>query len=88
VPEPTRKEQKLTKNLTSKAYQVKSPLPGTIIKIDISEGQEIKKGQNILVMEAMKMENNVLCEKDGTIKSIKVKIGDNVLQNDVLVEIV
>jgi biotin carboxyl carrier protein len=44
-------------------------------------------GQKLLTMEAMKMENNVLAEKDGTIKAVHVKPGDTVLQNDVLVEI-
>ncbi len=68
-------------------YQIKSPLPGTIIKILIAVGDTVKKGDNMLIMEAMKMENNILAEKDGVVKSIKVSVGDNVLQNDVLLEI-
>jgi biotin carboxyl carrier protein len=87
VPPPTRKEQKLTKNISAKSNSVKSPLPGTILKILIKEGQEVKKGDNLMIMEAMKMENNILSEKDGVISSIKVKEGDTVLQNDVLIEI-
>lgn len=87
VPPPSRKEQKLPKNIGSKANAVKSPLPGTIIKILVKEGQEVKKGDNLLIMEAMKMENNVLSEKEGVISSIKVKEGDTVLQNDILIEI-
>jgi glutaconyl-CoA/methylmalonyl-CoA decarboxylase subunit gamma len=67
-------------------YQVKSPLPGNIFKILVKEGDVITKGDVVLIMEAMKMENNVMAEKDGTVKSVKVKVGDNVLQNDVLVE--
>ena len=73
--------------MSSKASQVKAPLPGNIFKILVKEGDEIKKGDNIMIMEAMKMENNVLAEKDGTIKSIKVSEGDAVLQNDILAEI-
>lgn len=65
---------------------VKAPLPGNIFKILVKEGDSIKKGDNLLIMEAMKMENNVLAEKDGVIKSIKVKPGDAVLQGDVLIE--
>jgi len=65
---------------------LKAPLPGSIFKIMVSEGDEVKKGQNLLIMEAMKMENDIKAEKDGVIKSLKVKVGDAVLQGDVLVE--
>lgn len=68
-------------------HQIKSPLPGSIIKILVAVGDSVKKGDNLLIMEAMKMENNVLAEKNGVVKSIKISIGDNVLQNDVLLEI-
>jgi len=66
---------------------VKAPLPGTIIKVDVAVGDAINAGDTLLVMEAMKMENNVLAEKPGTVKSIKVNVGDAVLQDDVLIEI-
>ena len=66
---------------------VKAPLPGTIIKIDVAVGDAINAGDTLLVMEAMKMENNVLAEKAGTVKAIKVNVGDAVLQDDVLIEI-
>lgn len=68
------------------AASVKAPLPGNIFKILVSEGDEVKKGDNMLIMEAMKMENNVLAEKEGVVKSIKIKEGDAVLQGDVLIE--
>lgn len=70
----------------SGGHQVKAPLPGNIFKMLVKEGDTVKKGDVLLIMEAMKMENNVMAEKDGTIKSIKVKVGDNVLQNDTLLE--
>jgi len=66
---------------------MKAPLPGTIIKVFVKVGDEVKVGTNLLTWEAMKMENNVLAEKAGTIRSVHVKPGDTVLQNDVLVEI-
>lgn len=66
---------------------IKAPLPGTILKIVVKEGDEIKTGQNLIIMEAMKMENQVLAEKDGLVSAIKVKEGDAVLQDDVLIEI-
>lgn len=66
---------------------IKAPLPGSIIKILVKEGDTINKGDNLLIMEAMKMENNVLAEKTGVIRNLKIGVGDTVLQNDVLLEI-
>lgn len=71
---------------TSGGHSVKAPLPGNIFKMLVKEGDTVKKGDVLLIMEAMKMENNIIAEKDGSIKSIKVKVGDNVLQNDTLLE--
>jgi len=67
--------------------KVEAPLPGTIFKIKAKEGDEVKKGQVILILEAMKMENNILAEKDGKINKIFVSEGTAVLQGDILVEI-
>jgi len=66
---------------------IKAPLPGNIFKINAKEGDTVKKGDTLLIMEAMKMENNILAEFDGVVKSIKVNEGDVVLQNDVLIEL-
>jgi glutaconyl-CoA/methylmalonyl-CoA decarboxylase subunit gamma len=87
VPQPTRSESKIKKNISSSATPVKSPLPGTIINVLVKEGDEVKVGQTLVVMEAMKMENNVLAEKEGKVTLVKVKAGDAVLQNDTLIEI-
>ena len=78
----------ITKKDGGKTIKVNAPLPGNIFKVLVNEGDTVKKGDVLLVMEAMKMENNVLAEKDGTIASIKVSVGDAVLQNDVLIEMV
>jgi len=67
--------------------KIKSPLPGNIMTIFVKEGDNVKKGDKLLIYEAMKMENEVLAEKDGTIASIKVNVGDAVLQDDLLIEI-
>ena len=67
--------------------KVEAPLPGNIVKINIKEGDAVSKGQTIMIMEAMKMENNILAEKDGTVSKINVSEGDTVLQGDVLAEI-
>jgi biotin carboxyl carrier protein len=68
-------------------YTVKAPLPGSIFKLNVAVGDTIKKGDVLLIMEAMKMENNIMSEKDGVVKNIKVAVGDAVLQDDVLMEI-
>jgi len=82
-----RKDSKIKKSVSSRSYELKAPLPGNIFKILMNVGDEVKKGDTILIMEAMKMENNIQSEKDGKIVNMKVKEGDSVLQNDVLVEI-
>lgn len=66
---------------------VKSPLPGSIVKVVAAAGQPVKKGDLLLTMESMKMENQVTSEYDGTIKSVLVQPGQNVMQDDKLVEI-
>ncbi|NOQ23868.1 MAG: acetyl-CoA carboxylase biotin carboxyl carrier protein subunit [Bacteroidales bacterium] len=82
-----RKDSKIKKSVSSRAYKLNAPLPGSIFKILKNEGDEVKKGDTIMIMEAMKMENNIQSEKEGIIVSMKVKVGDSVLQNDVLAEI-
>ena len=67
--------------------KITAPLPGTIFKVIVKEGDMVKKGDAVLIMEAMKMENNVLAEKEGVVKKIQVKEGDSVLQGDLLIEI-
>ncbi|MCD8165109.1 MAG: biotin/lipoyl-binding protein [Bacteroides sp.] len=64
---------------------VKSPLPGVILEIKVKEGEEVKKGQVVVILEAMKMENNINAHKDGKITGIKVNKGDSVLENADLV---
>jgi glutaconyl-CoA/methylmalonyl-CoA decarboxylase subunit gamma len=71
----------------TKLAQIKSPLPGAIIHILVKPGDAVKKEQPLLLLEAMKMENKVLSEVSGTVKSVKVQAGENVLQGQVLMEI-
>ena len=59
---------------------VHSPLPGVIISIDVKEGQAVKKGQKVAVLEAMKMENDIQADVDGTVAAILVSKGDSVLE--------
>lgn len=66
---------------------VKAPLPGTILELKVKEGDTVKEGDPLLIMEAMKMENNINADKAGKIVSVKFNNGDSVLEGDVLVEI-
>lgn len=66
---------------------VKSPLPGVILDIKVNVGDTVKKGQTIIILEAMKMENNINADRDGKIIEIKVHKGDSVLEGADLVVI-
>lgn len=67
--------------------KVEAPLPGTITDIKVSVGQQVKKGDTVLVLEAMKMQNNIEAENDGQVTSVLVKIGDTVMEGTPLVTI-
>ena len=69
------------------AKPVKSPLPGSVIKVAVKVGQQIKRGDLLLTLESMKMENSILAEKDGVVKNIHVQAGQSVMQDDLLLDI-
>ncbi len=66
---------------------IKSPLPGTIISVNVKVGDLVKIGDHLITLEAMKMENNINSDKEGTITAIKVSPRQVVLEGDVLIEI-
>ena len=66
---------------------VHAPMPGTILKVNVTVGQTIKAGQVLVVLEAMKMENEIMAPKDGTIAQVVTSKGANVSTGDVLVVI-
>lgn len=66
---------------------IASPLPGVIISVDVKEGQSVARGQKVAVIEAMKMENEILAECDGTVTAIHVAKGDSVLEGANIVTI-
>ncbi len=83
-----KKEQKSKKPDSSPtSKKIKAPLPGLILEIQVSVGDEIKAGQDILVMEAMKMENEIQATQSGVVKKIDVEEGENVYEGDVLIEL-
>ncbi len=69
----------------SSSSGVKSPLPGVIVDIKVKEGDMVKRGQVIVILEAMKMENNINADKDGKVTAIKVNKGDSVLEGTDLI---
>ncbi len=66
---------------------IKSPLPGVILDVFVKEGDTVKIGQKLLVLEAMKMENNIESDKAGKIVALKKVKGDNVMEGDILIVI-
>ncbi len=67
--------------------KIGSPLPGTIVNIFVKEGDTVKVGQKLMILEAMKMENNIDSDKDGKVISIPVRPGQSVMEGDTLIEI-
>lgn len=66
---------------------IKAPMPGLVLKVFVTEGQQVKNGEPIIVLEAMKMENSIVSQGDATIKKIDVKSGQTVEKGQVLVEL-
>lgn len=69
----------------TKINDIKAPMPGLVLKVNVTEGQQITKGEPVLVLEAMKMENVLKAPADATVKAIKVQIGNAVDKGQVLV---
>lgn len=67
------------------AVKINSPMPGNILSVKASAGQAVKKGDVLMILEAMKMENEICAQQDGTIASVQVAAGDSVESGDVLV---
>jgi propionyl-CoA carboxylase alpha chain len=74
------------KVLSDSGKAVRCPMPGLVVSIAVAEGQEVKAGETLAVVEAMKMENILRAERDGTIKKIRVKPGDSVAVDAVIME--
>lgn len=66
---------------------VNAPLPGVVTKVLVSAGQAVKKGETVVVLEAMKMENNITAECDGSVTGVCVAAGDSVMEGTTLVTI-
>ncbi len=69
------------------AKAVASPLPGVVVDVKVAAGDVVKAGQTVAVLEAMKMENDILAECDGVVAAVDVKVGESVLEGAVLLTI-
>jgi propionyl-CoA carboxylase alpha chain len=74
------------KKAADTSKMVLSPMPGLVVSIDVTEGQAVRTGETVAVLEAMKMQNILRAERDGTVKAVSVKAGDSVAADEVLVE--
>ncbi len=74
------------KKAADTSKMVLSPMPGLVVSIDVTEGQEVKTGEVVAVLEAMKMQNIIRAERDGVVKTVGAKPGDSVAADEVLVE--
>ena len=70
----------------SKISEIKAPMPGLVLKIFVAEGEAVKKGDNLFILEAMKMENIIKAPADVTIGAIKIKAGDKVEKGQILMQ--
>jgi len=74
-------------NASQKIADLKAPMPGLVVDIPVAEGQEVKKGETLLILEAMKMENTLKAVADGIVGKINVRKGQAVEKNEVLIQL-
>lgn len=82
-----RPAEPLKVNPKSNKTKIVAPIPGVVLSIDVKVGDTLKVGDRMLVLEAMKMENNIVCEKAGTITAINISVGQQVLQDELMIEL-
>ncbi len=80
-------KKKIEEEKLSTTYLIKAPMPGTLLDINVEEGQTINSGEIVLILEAMKMENTIAAEFGGTVTKVFVKKGDIIGKNASLIEI-
>ena len=71
----------------SASLSIEAPMPGKIVDIMVEEGSEVKEGEPIIILEAMKMQNEISSHVSGVVKSVSVKKNDSVMKDDVLIDI-
>lgn len=81
------KDMGLLSAKSAKVKEIKAPMPGKVIEVLVKESEEVKKGESLLILEAMKMENVIKAPHDLSIKSIKVELGQAVEKGAVLIKL-
>jgi len=71
--------------IASGEFLLKAPMPGLVVAVPVAEGQAVSRGQNLIILESMKMQNELRAPRDGVIQRVRVKAGERVEQNQVLV---
>jgi biotin carboxyl carrier protein len=82
-----RPAEPLKVNPSSQKTKIVAPIPGVVLSIDVKVGDTLKVGDRMLVLEAMKMENNIVCEKAGIITALHISVGQQVLQDEIMIEL-
>jgi biotin carboxyl carrier protein len=82
------KQLGMSASSSTKVNNIKAPMPGLILQVLVTEGQTIQKGDSVLILEAMKMENVIKSPGDGVVKTVKVQQGAPVDKNQILIELV
>ena len=72
---------------SKKANEIKAPMPGMVLSVMVTEGQNVLKGESVLILEAMKMENVIKAPADCIVKTVKIKQGNAVEKNQVIIEL-
>ena len=87
TPEKIQQKQSVQQSTTSGKANVVAPMPGTILRVSVSEGQKVMAGEVLCILEAMKMENEIVAPTDGMVSSLKIATNQTVDSGDVLVAI-
>ncbi|MGQ1889745.1 biotin/lipoyl-containing protein [Thermophagus sp. OGC60D27] len=82
-----RRTRKIKEQAASAALKLTAPLPGKIMEVMVTPGQKVKKGEALLVLEAMKMQNEIQSPVNGTIKNLNVQAGSPVMKDHILMDI-
>jgi len=87
IPEPARPSKRFSSKSSPAAGEgaITTPIPGQIMSIHVSKGEKVRKGQKLIILEAMKLENIISATSDGTVKDILVKAGEVVNQDQALI---
>lgn len=82
-----KRSKKMTLRVSDCKVSIPAMLPGLVCDVMVEVGQLVVKGETLLTLEAMKMQNEILCPQNGVIKQIRVKPGDNVIKDQILIEV-